>query len=295
MDSILFHHSLDHTARTRLEQSVRDTVLRALAEDIGSADYTAKLIPAEQLAQATIISREAAVICGLAWVQQCFISLDANVHLDWKIAEGDQVTANQALVAISGKARAMLSAERCALNFLQTLSATATRTRQFVDAIKGTKAAVLDTRKTIPGLRLAQKYAVLVGGGVNQRLGLYDGILIKENHITAAGSVRAALRQAQQINQNIPLQIEVENLQQLTSALDAGASSVLLDNFTPAMLTEAVQLNHGRALLEASGGVDLTNIRAIAETGVDRISVGEITKHIRAIDLSMRLSPKQPA
>lgn len=292
MNSTLFHPSLSTTAIENLKQLVLDNVLGALAEDIGSTnaadDLTAQLIPNQQIAKAAIISRDSAVICGLAWVQTCFHQLDAHISIDWHIKEGDQVEPNQSLATISGNARAMLTAERCALNFLQTLSATATATRTFVDAISGTKAKILDTRKTIPGLRLAQKYAVLVGGGHNQRLGLYDGILIKENHIAAAGGISQALVAAKQIAKNIPIQIEVENLHELRQALAAGASSILLDNFSTSDLAEAVSINHGQAILEASGGIHLGNVRSIALTGVDRISIGQLTKHIQAIDLSMR-------
>ncbi len=292
MDSTLFHKSLTGTALNNIHQAMLDNVVGALAEDIGSGnlagDFTAQLIPETQQSKATIISREPATICGLAWVQECFTQLDQNINIDWQIQEGETVTPNQVLARISGNARAMLTAERCALNFLQTLSATATETRKFVDAVKGCKASILDTRKTIPGLRLAQKYAVLVGGGINQRLGLYDGILIKENHIAAAGGIRQALAEAHRINKNISIQIEVENLDDLLIALEAGATSILLDNFSSSHLAEAVKLNDQRAVLEASGGIGLDNVRTIALTGVDRISIGQLTKNIQAIDLSMR-------
>ncbi len=294
MNSTLFHHSLNETALENIKQAMLDNVLGALTEDIGSTDisddFTALLIPQNQLASASIVSRDSAVICGLAWVQACFTQLDPNISIDWQIREGDHVIPNQILAKISGNARAMLSAERCALNFLQTLSATATTTQVFVNEIKGCKAKILDTRKTIPGLRLAQKYAVLVGGGLNQRLGLYDGILIKENHIAAAGGIAIALAAAKQINRGIPIQIEVENISELQIALEAGASSILLDNFSTSDLAEAVKINHGRAILEASGGIHLGNVRSIALTGVDRISVGQLTKHIQAVDLSMRFN-----
>lgn len=269
-----------------------DNVLGALREDIGSADFsgdhTARLIPARQLANASIICREPAVICGLPWAQTCFTQLDPGIQLDWLISEGDRVRPGQLLVRITGHARAMLTAERCALNFLQTLSATATETRRFVDAVKGCRCAILDTRKTLPGLRLAQKYAVLVGGGQNQRLGLYDGILIKENHIAAAGGIAQALKMAKEIGNGIPVQIEVENLQDLYIALEADATSILLDNFSHSDMAEAVKINRGRAILEASGGISLDNVRTVALTGVDRVSVGHLTKDLRAIDLSMR-------
>jgi nicotinate-nucleotide pyrophosphorylase (carboxylating) len=288
MSTSLFHENLPAEKRAALEQAMLNNVLGALAEDIGSSDYTVQLIPAGKQARATIVCRQPAVICGLAWAQQCFLQLDPDINIDWQIAEGESVRANRVLARIVGDARAMLSAERSALNFLQLLSATATETRKFVNAIAGTHAAILDTRKTLPGLRLAQKYAVLAGGGMNQRMGLYDGILIKENHIAAAGGIAQALAQAHAINHEIPVQIEVENLQELHLALEAGAVSVLLDNFSHSDLAEAVRLNRGRALLEASGGITLENLRAVALTGVDRISIGHLTKDIQAVDLSMR-------
>ena len=261
----------------------------ALAEDIGTGDLTAALIPAAQQAQATIVSREKAIICGIDWVNACFKSLDENIDIKWRVNEGDKIASNQVLCEISGNARAILTAERCALNFLQTLSAVATQTREYVDAIADTKAQILDTRKTLPGLRLAQKYAVTVGGGANQRLALYDGILIKENHIAAAGSIHEALSHALQLNKNVSIQIEVENLDELQQALNAGATRILLDNFTISDMQAAVNMNAGKALLEASGNVNLDTVRAIAETGVDRISIGSLTKNIRAIDLSLRI------
>src|SRR5664279_681377 len=227
---------LDNTLQTIIEQDVRN----ALDEDIGNGDLTAQLIPPAQLASAAIISRVSAIICGMAWAECCFKLLDADTKVDWKVAEGDMVSANQVLCEISGNARAMLTAERCALNFLQTLSATATITRHYVDAIAGTKAYILDTRKTLPSLRLAQKYAVTIGGGMNQRLGLYDGILIKENHIAAAGSVKAVMQAARSMNKGVAIQIEVESLLQLKTALDADAKLILLDNFSHADLRKAV-------------------------------------------------------
>jgi nicotinate-nucleotide pyrophosphorylase (carboxylating) len=268
---------------------VAQNVSAALAEDIGSGDLTALLISASQQAQATIISRENAVICGIDWVNACFQQLDKNIKINWHVNEGEKIATNQLLCEIFGNARALLSAERCALNFLQTLSAVATQTREYVDAIADTHAQILDTRKTLPGLRLAQKYAVTVGGGANQRLALYDGILIKENHIAAAGSIHAALSHAKKVNKNVSIQIEVENMDELQQALDAGVSSILLDNFTLSNLKKAVQLNNGKAMLEASGNVNLRTVRAIAQTGVDRISIGSLTKNIRAIDLSLRI------
>ncbi len=271
---------------------ISQQVSLALSEDMGNGDLTAALIPAGTQASATIISREAAVICGCAWFAQCFAQLDADIQLEWLVKDGDQVTPNQPLLHIQGDARAMLSAERPALNFLQTLSAVATHTRRYVDAISGLPTQILDTRKTLPGLRLAQKYAVLTGGGANQRLALYDGILIKENHIAAAGSIAAVLTAAFALKQTNNIQIEVENLNELQQALSAGATSILLDNFTLEDLREAVVINQKRALLEASGNVDLTTVRAIAETGVDRISIGALTKNIQAVDLSMRIQMK---
>lgn len=292
MNPSLFHGHASGAGFERLQQAMLDNVLGALREDIGSADFsgdhTARLIPARQLANASIVCREPAVICGLPWAQTCFTQLDPGIQLDWLISEGDRVRPGQLLVRITGHARAMLTAERCALNFLQTLSATATETRRFVDAVKGCRCVILDTRKTLPGLRLAQKYAVLVGGGQNQRLGLYDGILIKENHIAAAGGIAQALKMAKEIGNGIPVQIEVENLQDLHVALEAGATSILLDNFSHSDMAEAVKINRGRAILEASGGISLDNVRTVALTGVDRVSVGHLTKDLRAIDLSMR-------
>ena len=276
-------------------------VKQALYEDIGddilTGDLTAQLIPQATTATATIISRETAVVCGIAWATQAFLQLNSHLKMTWHVQDGDLVKPNQIWCEVTGNAKALLTAERCALNFLQLLSAVASETRQYVEAVQHTQAKILDTRKTIPGLRLAQKYAVTIGGGYNQRLALYDGILIKENHIAAAGSIVAVLAlaqkqvQASQLNtpQNISIQIEVETLSQLNEALVAGATSILLDNFSLALLKKAVDLNAGRALLEASGGVDLGSVVAIAETGVDRISIGSITKNIHAIDLSMRL------
>lgn len=275
---------------------IQTQVQTALEEDIGTGDLTALLVPATQNAEATIIARESAIICGVAWVNACFKQVDTNITLHWLVAEGERVQPNQALCKIKGLARSLLTAERCALNFLQTLSATATETRKYVDAIAGTHAQILDTRKTIPNLRLAQKYAVTVGGGHNQRLALYDGILIKENHITAAGSINAVMQAAIALNSSKNIQIEVENLDELKQALDAGATSILLDNFSHDLLGEAVHINIAsgkKAMLEASGGIGLENVRKIALTGVDRISIGSLTKNIQAIDLSMRLKTEQ--
>ena len=268
---------------------VNQSVFTAMLEDIGSGDLTALLIPETNKAEATIISREDAVICGIDWVEACFHHVNKDIKIKWLVNEGEKVSANQLLCKISGNTRAILTAERCALNFLQTLSAVATHTRLYVLAASGTKVEILDTRKTLPGLRLAQKYAVTVGGGSNQRLALYDGILIKENHIAAAGSIAAALEQAAKLHKNTSIQIEVENLDELNQALAAGATSILLDNFSLSDMREAVTINQGRAKLEASGGVNLSSVRAIALTGVDRMSVGALTKNIRAIDLSLRI------
>ena len=273
----------------RLQQNIETQVSAALTEDIGSGDLTAALIPAARQGRATVITRQAMVICGQPWVDAVFRHIDSKVRMDWRLQEGMLAKVGQTLFSIEGPARALLTGERTALNFLQTLSATATLTRRYVDAIKGTGAVIVDTRKTLPGLRLAQKYAVKVGGGTNHRIGLYDGVLIKENHIMAAGGVVNALRVAQENTpKGVPIQIEVETLDQLRDALDAGAKMILLDNFDLARMREAVTLNAGRAKLEGSGGVNLESVRAIAETGVDRISIGALTKDINAIDLSMR-------
>ena len=272
-----------------LEEAINTQVQMALSEDIGSGDLTAALISAERQGRATVITRETMVLCGQPWVDAVFRHIDAKVRVDWRLQEGMPAEAGQTLFSVDGPARALLTGERTALNFLQTLSATATVTRRYVDAIKGANAVIVDTRKTLPGLRLAQKYAVKVGGGVNHRIGLYDGVLIKENHIMASGGVTHALRCAQENTPAaVPIQIEVETLDQLRDALDAGAKLILLDNFDLERMREAVQMNSGRAKLEASGGVNLVTVRAIAETGVDRISIGALTKDIKAIDLSMR-------
>ncbi len=271
------------------QDSIEAQVSAALKEDIGSGDLTAALIPAERQGRASVITREAMVLCGQPWVDAVFQQIDAKVRVDWRLQEGMLAKASQTLFSIDGPARALLTGERTALNFLQTLSATATQTRRYVDTIKGTKAVIVDTRKTLPGFRLAQKYAVKIGGGANHRIGLYDGVLIKENHIMAAGGVVKALRVAQEnTTKGVPIQIEVETMDQLRDALDAGAKMILLDNFDLERMREAVKLNSGRAKLEGSGGVNLDTVRAIAETGVDRISVGALTKDIKAIDLSMR-------
>jgi nicotinate-nucleotide pyrophosphorylase (carboxylating) len=272
-----------------LEETVTRDVTRALAEDVGAGDLTARLIPVDRQARARLMARENGVLCGVEWFRRTFEELDPDVEIFWHHADGDNIVAGSSLCELEGNARAMLTAERTALNFVQLLSGVATRTRMFVRAIKGTRAKILDTRKTLPGLRLAQKYAVRTGSGTNHRIGLYDGILIKDNHIVAAGGVRAALRSAMhEIAGDTLLQVEVETIDQLREALDAGAKLILLDNFDLPRMREAVQVTGERAELEASGGVTLDTVRAIAETGVHRISVGALTKDIEALDLSLQ-------
>ena len=268
----------------------REDVRRALQEDVGAGDLTAALVPAQRRARARILAREEAVICGAPWAEAALHALDPGVQLAWQVAEGQRCAPGQVVLEIEGSARALLSAERTALNFLQLLSAVATKTRTYVDVVAGTRARIVDTRKTLPGLRLAQKYAVRVGGGTNHRIGLHDAVLIKENHIAAAGGVTAVLQAAQAVAaQAAFIEIEVETLEQLAEALAAGATMVLLDNMPLPMLREAVRINAGRAILEISGGVTLDGLRALAETGVDRISIGTLTKDVKAIDFSMRL------
>lgn len=271
-----------------LHESVEKDVRAALAEDVGCGDVTANLIPVDAQASATVLSREAAVLCGAPWFEFSFRKLDPAVEILWHAGEGDEIRSGQVICTVRGNARAMLTAERSALNFLQLLSGVATRTRQYVNAVAGTHAAIMDTRKTLPGLRFAQKYAVRIGGGQNQRMGLHDAILIKENHILASGSVSRALKEAAKI-QGVPIQIEVENMGELEEALNAGANLILLDNFDIDALIEAVKFTAGRAKLEASGGVNLATVRKVAQTGVDRISIGSLTKDVDAVDLSMRL------
>ena len=267
---------------------------RALAEDVGAGDLTAGLIDATTQAKARVLAREAAVICGAPWVQATLQQVDPTATIQWLVGEGERCVPDQVVLEMTGSARALLTAERTALNFLQTLSAVATKTAGYVDAVQavpGNRAQIVDTRKTLPGLRLAQKYAVRTGGGTNHRIGLYDAVLIKENHIAAAGSVSAVLARAAQVAPSATfVEIEVENLAQLAEALDAGATMVLLDNMTPEMLRQAVQINDGRAILEVSGGVNMSTVRGIAATGVDRISIGTLTKDVQAIDFSMRFS-----
>lgn len=274
-----------------LPHDIHETVRIALTEDVGAGDLTADLIPANTWAEAQVITREEAVLCGAAWFEEVFRSLDKRVRVEWLARDGERLRANQILCTLEGPARALLTGERTALNFLQTLSGTATVTRRYVDAVQGTRAKILDTRKTLPGLRAAQKYAVRCGGGQNHRMGLYDAILIKENHIAAAGSVSAAVRAARAAAPGgTPVEVEVENLEQLKEALAAGTDRLLLDNFSLKRLREAVQETAGRAKLEASGGITFENLRAIAETGVDYISIGALTKHVRAVDLSLRFT-----
>ena len=280
------------------DTTIVKTVANALQEDIGSGDITALLIDENTIAKATIISRQPAILCGVQWANEVFHQLDKGIELVWQAKDGDSITPNQTICHLKGSARALLTGERTALNFLQTLSATATRARQYAEAVEGTGVKVLDTRKTIPGLRLAQKYAVHCGGCFNHRMGLYDGILIKENHIEAAGSLENAIEHALQIqhgllNNNVLIEVEVETLEQVERALNAGAKRLLLDNMSMDQLGQAVAINHRhqkQAELEASGGVSLNNIRLIAETGVDYISVGDLTKDLEAIDLSMRFA-----
>ncbi|MEY4593262.1 MAG: hypothetical protein RIR18_2157 [Pseudomonadota bacterium] len=279
-----------------LAPEIARDVSAALAEDVGAGDLTAALIPIERIGVATVIAREPAVLCGRAWFEACFVRLDPMVKIDWFAKDGDRVSADQVLCEIRGNARALLTAERSGLNFLQMMSGVASKTQVYADVVVGTRAQVVDTRKTLPGLRIAQKYAVRVGGGANHRLALWDAILIKENHIMAAGSITLALEAARKVSVGAAgrcrfIQVEVENLTELTEALAAGAEMVLLDNFSLELLRKAVELNERKgsnAILEASGGVSLDGLRAIAETGVDRISIGGLTKDVKALDLSMR-------
>lgn len=274
-----------------LASEIERNVTAALAEDVGNGDLTAQLAPDVPGAQATVISRQQAVLCGTAWFDACVLRLDPRARLRWHVRDGDAVAPAGRLCEITGSSRALLTAERTALNFLQLLSATATITRQYVDAVHGTRAAILDTRKTLPGLRIAQKYAVTVGGGKNHRMGLWDAILIKENHIAAAGGIRPVLAAAATLATPATwVQVEVETLEQLQVAVDAGAKMILLDNMTLEQMRAAVAWTAGRAQLEASGGITLDNVRAIAETGVDRISIGALTKDVAAVDLSMRFT-----
>jgi nicotinate-nucleotide pyrophosphorylase (carboxylating) len=271
------------------DQALQRNVTDALTEDIGDGDRTGLLVPANVQRTARVTVREEAVLCGVPWFEAVMRRVDESIRVEWLYREGARMIANTPVVLLHGPARALLTAERNGLNFLQMLSGVATATRRYVDAIEGTRARILDTRKTLPGLRLAQKYAVRVGGGANQRLALYDGILIKENHIAAAGGVGAAMDAALALNVGVPIQIEVETLEQLETALAHRAESILLDNFAFDAMRDAVRLTAGRAVLEVSGGVNFDTVRTIAETGVDRISIGALTKDVRATDYSMRL------
>jgi len=272
-----------------LDYFIQLNAIHSLTEDIASGDLTAQLLPETAIARAQVITRQTGVLCGAAWFDGCFQTLDPDCKIDWHAKDGDAITPGQTLCEISGNARAMLTAERSALNLLQTLSGTATATRRHVDAVAGLPVKIMDTRKTLPGLRHAQKYAVRIGGGHNQRVGLFDGILIKENHIAAAGSITAVLDAAFKLAPpGVGVQIEVENWMQLDEALTAGAKLILLDNFDIDALCSAVKHTAGRAELEASGGITLKGLREVAETGVDRISIGALTKDVEALDLSMR-------
>lgn len=264
-------------------------VARAFAEDIGAGDATADLLPAAAHATAVLTCREQAVLAGTPWFDACFRRLDPDVRIEWRHRDGDTMAADTAVCTLHGQARALVTAERSALNFLQLLSGTATVTARYVAALAGTATRLLDTRKTVPGLRLAQKYAVRCGGGWNHRIGLYDGVLIKENHILAAGGIAAAVAAGRRMHPSLPLEVEVENLDELAQALEAGADRIMIDNFDLPMMREAVQITARRAALEVSGNVDLDTISAIGHTGVDFVSVGALTKHVRAIDLSLRL------
>ncbi|HEX7642538.1 MAG TPA: carboxylating nicotinate-nucleotide diphosphorylase [Burkholderiaceae bacterium] len=279
------HAPFDAALAAAFEANIR----MALEEDVGSGDLTGLLVPADEMVKARVIVREDAVLCGAPWFEGVMIALDPRIAIAWHYGEGDRMRADTAVCSITAPARALLTAERSALNFLQLLSGVASATRRYVDVIEGTRASILDTRKTLPGMRLEQKYAVRVGGGKNQRMALYDGILIKENHIAAAGGIAPAMKAALEAGKGVSIQIEVETLDQLEEALAAGAVSVLLDNFSLDDMRKAVELNRGRALLEASGGINMETVRAIAETGVDRISIGSLTKDVRATDYSLRI------
>lgn len=271
-----------------LEARIEHDVRQALEEDLGSGDVSALLIPQDRIWKARVISRESAILCGRNWFEAVFDHLDSQVNIRWNLHDGDQVTAGQELCTLKGPARALLSGERTALNFLQTLSGTATQASHYAARVKGMHTRVLDTRKTIPGLRQAQKYAVHCGGCHNHRIGLYDAFLIKENHIAAAGSIGDAIHNARQLAKGLLIEVEVENTDQLEQALSAGADRILLDNFTPARIHEAMDLTAGRTELEASGGITLDNLHDYAATGVDYVSIGALTKDVHAIDLSMR-------
>ncbi|MEH6564671.1 MAG: carboxylating nicotinate-nucleotide diphosphorylase [Halopseudomonas sp.] len=272
-----------------LQSIIVDDVRRALHEDVGDGDITASLIPAEHQAEASIITREPAVFCGRAWADEVVRQVDAQIQIEWLVKDGDKLSADQTLCRLRGPARGLLTAERCMLNFIQTLSATATRSHHFAELVKDTSVKLLDTRKTLPGLRMAQKYAVTCGGCHNHRIGLFDAFLIKENHIAACGSVAAAIREAKHIAPGKPVEIEVENLDELRQALAAHADIVMLDELSLEDMRTAAELAMGKAKLEASGGINESTLREVAETGVDFISIGSLTKDIKAVDLSMRL------
>ena len=272
------------------QSSIEESVHMAICEDVGSGDLTAELIPEDEIALATVVSREDCVLCGMDWFEEVFRQIDDEILIEWNFEDGDALEAGQTICSLSGSARSILTGERTGLNFLQTLSATATISADYASAIIGTGAVVLDTRKTIPGLRLAQKYAVSCGGCQNHRIGLYDAILIKENHILACGSIAQAIDEARFHNPGMPVEVEVENMDELNQALDENADRVLLDNFTNEQLVEAVKICNGKIQLEASGNVTLETVHDIALTGVDFISTGALTKDIKAIDLSMRFS-----
>lgn len=281
--------SQDPTLAAPSAELIQADIERALAEDIGSGDATAELLPANRLAHATLTCRESATLAGTDWFDACFRKLDPGVAIHWASRDGDHVEAGSVICRLHGQARALVTAERSALNFLQLLSGTATATAAYVAALRGTATRLLDTRKTIPGLRLAQKYAVRCGGGCNHRVGLYDGVLIKENHIIAAGGIAAAVNNARRLHPKLTVEVEVEDMQELTQALGAGVDRIMLDNFSLDMMREAVRMAAGRVSLEVSGNVELPGIAAIGATGVDFISVGALTKHVHAIDLSLRL------
>lgn len=280
-----FSDSMNEILRNAIKRNVND----AITEDVGSGDVTGLLVPENLQVKAEVIVREESILCGIPWFNAVLEQVDPKLNVVWHYAEGDRMGSNTKVCALTGPARALLTAERSALNFLQLLSGVATHTRRYVDLIHGSSAKILDTRKTLPGLRMAEKYAVRIGGGENQRFALYDGILIKENHIAAAGGVRQVMQKALALKTNVPIQIEVETLEQLEEAIQAGAKSILLDNFTISMMQQAVQQTNGRAVLEASGGVNEESVQLIAKTGVDRISIGSLTKDVKAIDYSMRI------
>lgn len=280
-----FSDSMNEILRNAIKRNVND----AITEDVGSGDVTGLLVPENLQVKAEVIVREESILCGIPWFNAVLEQVDPKLDVVWHYAEGDRMGSNTKVCTLTGPARALLTAERSALNFLQLLSGVATHTRRYVDLIHGSSAKILDTRKTLPGLRMAEKYAVRIGGGENQRFALYDGILIKENHIAAAGGVRQVMQKALALKTNVPIQIEVETLEQLEEAIQAGAKSILLDNFTINMMQQAVQQTNGRAVLEASGGVNEESVQLIAKTGVDRISIGSLTKDVKAIDYSMRI------